>query len=1011
MKTTLLLVAACLDLAMGVRASGPNIVMQPANQRTCSGGNVMFSVYSDDTNALSYQWFKGENRIAGATDARLVLRNVTDADVDSYSVMVRVGADSTVSSNATLILYADGNVMGNSVLLSPQLESLSRIKAVACGYNHGLALRYDGTLLTFGRPVSGQYQGPYNIFSYLPPGLTNATAIAVDDTSVGMALQANGIPRVWAFEASRELPVPAEAHDVVDIAATTAVAVALRADGTVVCWQFNTNSGAFGATNSGAFVPDPITDAVAISAQSQVASVLRRNGTVLQWNQSGMVQFTPDVTNVCKLVTGNFSVVMLQDGEVITWFQGGGYNGASQTVVPTLILDPPTNIVELALNNEVLTSDGSLVPLQSSPFGVNTRVGLGLVEHVAGSVMIRQADTPVIFYLYIAPQLTGQLPVVLGQSAKLLAGEARKILVSAAGRARLSYQWFKDGKIVAGATSSALYLRGLTTDSGSYTVLVRNRAGATTSHAVDVSVAQPALTVSGLPSIRTTNDTVHYEGTYPIGNTLMIGVYPTVRIPPPPPPPPIAPSVFQYVPTGPTYGPTPTLETNGSIVSWSVDFPLPAGTNAFSFWNVGPDQGATITRQVYRVATSRLTMNIFGGYVQPNLNGRELEVGKTYTLRASPAIGFYFAGWYEASSNSPVVISGNLNSPTFTFTMVSNLVVNPLFHPNPSQAFNGLYRGLVYPDEGIDHETSGYIEVLLERWGTYTARLLLGGTTYRFSGSFSNPATNSLIEYPGLQTVVYLPRPGKVPLTVLLSRGYGIEGYVTDNYTYSFIAADLPAYNPDQAGRYTVVFAGATNNVGPFGNGYATVMVSAAGALTMVGSLADGTPISQSTAALQNGMFPLYVPLYKGNGSIISWVPVQSIALNFPFSWTRPSDSTGGLFAQGFTNEFLLTASRYSPTGNVFGTNQASIFVQSEDGNVNLVDPCAISSSGALSIDPSSGDDLHIYVNRATGSFSGSFVAPDTKQVVPVRGAILQNLHQAWGYFLRTNQSGAFGMQ
>ena len=52
---------------------------------------------------------------------------------------------------------------------------------------------------------------------------------------------------------------------------------------------------------------------------------------------------------------------------------------------------------------------------------------------------------------------------------------------------------------------------------------------------------------------------------------------------------------------------------------------------------------------------------------------------------------------------------------------------------------------------------------------------------------------------------------------------------------------------------------------------------------------------------------------------------------------------------------------------------------------------------------------LALKINKTTGAISGSFANPSSpKQTIKVNGVLLQNQTNAAGYFLGTNQSGAF---
>lgn len=85
-------------------------------------------------------------------------------------------------------------------------------------------------------------------------------------------------------------------------------------------------------------------------------------------------------------------------------------------------------------------------------------------------------------------------PVVSSQpSSQVVApGGTATMTVTATGAGPLSYQWFKDGVALAGQTASVLTLTNVQTgDAGSYTVVVTNSLGSTTSSAATLTIATP----------------------------------------------------------------------------------------------------------------------------------------------------------------------------------------------------------------------------------------------------------------------------------------------------------------------------------------------------------------------------------------------------------------------------------------------------------------------------------------------------------------------------------------
>jgi hypothetical protein len=86
----------------------PRITMQPQSRSVSAGANVTFTVGAEGTAPLSYQWKRNGaplldgGNVSGATNATLLLANVSSADAASYSVTVTNSVGSTNSASATL---------------------------------------------------------------------------------------------------------------------------------------------------------------------------------------------------------------------------------------------------------------------------------------------------------------------------------------------------------------------------------------------------------------------------------------------------------------------------------------------------------------------------------------------------------------------------------------------------------------------------------------------------------------------------------------------------------------------------------------------------------------------------------------------------------------------------------------------------------------------------------------------------------------------------------------------
>jgi len=95
----------------------------------------------------------------------------------------------------------------------------------------------------------------------------------------------------------------------------------------------------------------------------------------------------------------------------------------------------------------------------------------------------------------VAPPVITLNPV----SQQVVTGTAVNYVVSASSAVPLSYQWYKNGTIISGATTTSFSLSAATvTDSGSYYAVVKNSAGSVTSTTANLTVTYPAPVVSSL---------------------------------------------------------------------------------------------------------------------------------------------------------------------------------------------------------------------------------------------------------------------------------------------------------------------------------------------------------------------------------------------------------------------------------------------------------------------------------------------------------------------------------
>jgi hypothetical protein len=128
----------------------PFIISQPSDLTGALGGSVTLGVDAGGTPPLSYQWRFNGSPITNATNASLILTNLTTNQSGAYSVQVTNPSGSILSSNANLIVNSSPCVPPPSGLLSWWRADGSPVDSI--GTNHGVLV--DNTSYRTG--ASGQ---------------------------------------------------------------------------------------------------------------------------------------------------------------------------------------------------------------------------------------------------------------------------------------------------------------------------------------------------------------------------------------------------------------------------------------------------------------------------------------------------------------------------------------------------------------------------------------------------------------------------------------------------------------------------------------------------------------------------------------------------------------------------------------------------------------------------------------------------------------------------------------
>lgn len=259
----------------------------------------------------------------------------------------------------------------------------SDFAAIAAGGEHSLALRDDGTIVSWGGDTSGQVSDTPegSLFTAISAGSGHSFALRNDGTIVS-----------WGHDSGGKVSDTPTENGFTAIAAGSNHSHALRADGTIVSW---------GHDNSGVVSDTPTSSGfTAIATGSNHSLALRADGTIVAWGHDyfGQVGDTPTDGGYTSIAAGQYqSYALGVNGAIVSWGQVSG--------------DPPTDSGYIDIGSSygygsyhsvALSADGAIVSWGSSNYHrqlSDTPTENGFIAVAAGSyhslALASQPETPV----------------------------------------------------------------------------------------------------------------------------------------------------------------------------------------------------------------------------------------------------------------------------------------------------------------------------------------------------------------------------------------------------------------------------------------------------------------------------------------------------------------------------------------------------------------------------------------------------------------------------------------
>ncbi len=732
------------------------------------------------------------------------------------------------------------------------------------------------------------------------------------------------------------------------------------------------------------------------------------NGTIFEMTPAGVETVLYSFKGASDGGVPTAGLVLATDGDFYGTTGGGGAKGtgALYKITPAGVFSALYSFP--ALNANLDNSTGGY-PNAALAIGQDGNL-YGSCEFGGsnGSGTIFRYANPGFYSLTAPPVITTQPPARSGG----LAGVYLTLSVSAKGEPPLTFQWLKsktnvltDGGDISGSATSALIVGPLLPgDAGSYSVVVSNNFGATTSAVTVLTVTPnttpPKVAIVSPPANARTNSPV-FTGT----------AWDLVRVT----------NVVWWLTNEngcPLQSGTATLTSGGS--NWSfVPATIFPGTNVLRVqsedWSCLTSKPVSISF-FYKV-TNALTLltggdgtGSFKGAAASVKNdpipasGAWLNIGEDYSIQAVPGANSLFSNW--VATNGAVLFTNT--GAALSFVMQTNLVLTANFATNFFLPTHGTYNGLFFNTNTIAVESSGMLKGLaLATNGKFSAQLLKSGTTYILSGAFdvSGHYSNSVgsASAPG----------GRLKVHLAVDREAGqIVGTVSNTLWSANLTAEMAGGKMPSAAYTILLTRGAVNT--PLGYGYAAVTNHAGTVTVTTGYLADGTSFTPSSAESANGDCPVYASLYGNNGLLLGWINLTNLEAAPPsntLTWIKPASRSYPPYTNGFTNALLLQGAVWTNTPaktpavvlpeGMLGISSTNLFL--------FYSPISISNNDTIVKLPGSlTNSLTGSILPKTGVFTLTFGNGNGKATTSGSGVFLQPQSTAGGFFLQgTTNAGS----
>jgi len=390
--------------------------------------------------------------------------------------------------------------------------------------------------------------------------------------------------------------------------------------------------------------------------------------------------------------------------------------------------------------------------------------------------------------------------------------------------------------------------------------------------------------------------------------------------------------------------------TANNWTNWAGVVNLIPGTNTVAAYAVDATGNFSLTNSVsfQFVLTNQLQIQAIGlGTISPNYSNAWLEIGRNYTIAATPAAGFIVTNWTVATN----WIGGRItNSATVQFNMASNLTLQASF------------ADVMKPTSSITNLTAGQrvTNAMIAIMGKANDNWAVSNVWYQLNGmGWTNAATANgwcnwsavVTLFPGTNIVQAFATDtsGNTSLTNSLSFQFVVTnrlqiqaiglGTISPNYSNAWleIGRNYTVTATPAAGFVATNWTVATNWIGGRITNSATIQFNMASNLTLQASFADVTKPTLSITVPTSGQ-KMTNALAKVKGvANDNWGVTQVWYQLNSGSW-NPATSTNGW--TNWTVTLTLVA----------GTNTVRAYAMDFDANLSATNSVSFISSNSFQL-------------------------------------------------------------